>query len=238
MPASPDSRSRRRFLRLGVRWLIVVVLAIGAGLGWTVRSAHVQREAVAAIQEAGGMVYYDVRWSSGKNVPAGEPWAPRWLVKLIGVDYFGRVTVVWFPGHTDLEVLPVGRLTGLERLNLGDSTVSDAGIAHLNGLSDLCLLFLQRTKVTDAGLSHLRRLTQLEWLDLSHTRVTDAGLAHLEPMTRLTRLNLEDTPVTDAGLSHLRRLTSLEALYVRSTQVTDAGVRDLERALPSLTIIH
>ena len=52
--AKPVSRPWRRFLRFSVRGMIVVVLVIGGWLGWLVRSARIQREAVAAIEEAGG----------------------------------------------------------------------------------------------------------------------------------------------------------------------------------------
>ncbi len=45
------ARPWRRFVRLSVRGLIVLVLVIGAGLGWMVRQAHIQREAVAAIRK-------------------------------------------------------------------------------------------------------------------------------------------------------------------------------------------
>lgn len=46
----------QRLLRPSVRGLIVLVLVVGAGLGWLVRCAQIQREAVAAIQNAGGLV--------------------------------------------------------------------------------------------------------------------------------------------------------------------------------------
>ncbi len=60
---NPVSRPRRRFLRFSVRGLIVLVLVIGAWLGWMVRSARIQREAVAAIENAGGEVLYDREWT-------------------------------------------------------------------------------------------------------------------------------------------------------------------------------
>jgi hypothetical protein len=46
------------YVRISVRALIVAVLVIGAGLGWLVRRSHVQRDAVAAISRAGGLVEY------------------------------------------------------------------------------------------------------------------------------------------------------------------------------------
>jgi hypothetical protein len=65
MPVVPAAHTWRRFLRFSVRGLIVFVIVVGAGLGWFVRQAHVQRDAVAAIEEAGGSVRYDWELSDG-----------------------------------------------------------------------------------------------------------------------------------------------------------------------------
>src|SRR5690242_20006223 len=94
--AKPVSRPWRRFLRLSVRGIIVVVLLVGAWLGWIVRSARVQHEAVAAIEKAGCMRFYEWEWRAGKPVTGGKPWAPAWLVDLVGVDFFGNVVAVTF----------------------------------------------------------------------------------------------------------------------------------------------
>ena len=37
---------------------------------------------------------YDWQWKNGDFDPLGEPWAPKWLVDRIGVDYFGHVVRV------------------------------------------------------------------------------------------------------------------------------------------------
>ena len=58
--ANPASRPWRRFLRFSVRGMILLVLAVGAALGWTVRQAHRQRDAVATIKTAGGQIDYAI----------------------------------------------------------------------------------------------------------------------------------------------------------------------------------
>jgi hypothetical protein len=63
MPAYPTASCWRRYLRFSVRGLIAVVLLFGVGLGWIVRQAHIQRDAVAAIKWA-GVVHYDWEWHS------------------------------------------------------------------------------------------------------------------------------------------------------------------------------
>ena len=69
--SKPASRRWRRYLRFSVRGLIVVVLVVGGWLGWIVRGARIQREAVAAITRAGGRVAYDWERRDGKDIPGG-----------------------------------------------------------------------------------------------------------------------------------------------------------------------
>jgi hypothetical protein len=61
----------RRYLRFSARGLIVLVLLIGGGLGWvvrSVRSARIQRGAVAAIVRGGGSVKYNWEWPDGNDI--------------------------------------------------------------------------------------------------------------------------------------------------------------------------
>ncbi len=243
MPDQALSKSRRRWLRTSVRGLIVLVLVIGAGLGWIVRSAKIQREAVAAITTAGGWVKYDWEWSNRKSISGGKPWAPRWLVDLVGVDYFGHVTAVGLPGAPVATIAQVGHLTRLQNFAIYSSSnpyaepnLNDAGLAELKGMSDLALLGLGFTHVTDAGLTHLKALTSLASLDLGFTQVSDAGLAHLKELKNLTGLNLIRTRVTDAGLAHLKGLNNLSSLRLTHTQITDAGLAHL-MSLTKLSVL-
>ena len=73
MNAEPTRGPWWRRARLSVRGLIILVLVIGGGLGWVVRSAQLQREAVAAIQRAGGRVKYDWEWKSRSPIHNGRP---------------------------------------------------------------------------------------------------------------------------------------------------------------------
>ena len=115
--------------------------------------------------------------------------------------------------------------------------VTDAGLKHLKGLSNLRHLGLG-SQVTDAGLKHLKGLTKLRELYLSGTQVTDAGLEHLKGLTGLNHLNLDNTKVTDAGLEHLKGLSNLRSLSLGRTPVTGAGVNELKKALPKCHVTH
>jgi hypothetical protein len=171
----PISRPWWGYVQFSVRGLIVLVLAIGGGLGWIIRGARVQREAVAAIQKAGGSVWYDWEWKDGRPLPNGSPWVPTWLVERLGVDYVGHVAAVhldrgilWgiFRDRRDLNptMAYVGQLSRLEWLTLHASSVTDALLANLKGLTNLRTLILGSTDVGDAGLAHVAHFGRLELL--------------------------------------------------------------------------
>ena len=144
--AKPIPCPRQRYLRFSVRKTIVLVLVIGACLGWIARSARIQREYVAAIRNAGGAVAYGSEEEEFSHPVDGPWWAPGWLVALVGTDFFGHITAVGLTLFSNLDVL-----------NLKNTEVSDAGLTHLKGLSKLTTLCLERTQVTDAGAKELMR---------------------------------------------------------------------------------
>jgi Leucine Rich repeat len=248
--SKPASRRWRRYLRFSVRGLIVVVLVVGGWLGWIVRGARIQREAVAAITRAGGRVAYDWERRDGKDIPGGAPWAPRRIVDQAGVDYFGRASFVSLPmffartrnpeifgevtNDNDLVMAHVGCLVTLLELDI--PSVSDAGLATVNGLCRLKILRCSGACITDAGLAHLKDLPQLSTLELSDNQITDSGMLHLRMLTELTELGIGNTHITDAGLAHLRVLTKLKELKLSRTQVTDAGMVCL-KGLTNLLIL-
>ena len=79
----------------------------------------------------------------------------------------------------------------VEFLIIGDQ-VTDAGLAHLAGLTALEFLHLGGTQVTDAGLVHLAGLTALEYLNLSRTQVTDVGVAELQTALPSCRIETQE----------------------------------------------
>jgi len=92
-------------------------------------------------------------------------------------------------------------------------------------------LDLGGTSVTDAGLAALAPMHRLERLHLDQTRVTDNGLARLSHLRQIEYLNLRGTAVTDKGLAALRALPRLRSLYVWQTAVTPAAAQALGESL-------
>jgi hypothetical protein len=219
-----------RYLRLSVRGLMLVVLAVGGCLGWWMHLAHVQRQAVAAIRAAGGSISYE--W----YVP-GDPSKPgwrRWVAEHVDVDLTSNVVYARLsPRCGEAELAQVAKFDHLEHLYADGANVTDASMPSLGRLTRLRFLDLENCPITDSALVHLEALTRLEFLSLERTPVTDAGLVHLKGLTNLRVLQLAGAQVADAGLASLERLASLEDLTLARTKVGDAGLAHLTR-LPRL----
>ncbi len=237
MSMNPSSNKRRSYVRISVRALMVLVLFAGGWMGWLVRSARVQRAAVAAIQRVNGYVEYEWDFTNPNRKPSPRSWWPKWLVDSLGVDYFFNIVAVDLDDRaTDLELVHVGNLTRLRSLQLSQSEVTDSGLAYLQGLTSLKRLTLKSTGVTDAGLAHLKGLTSLEEIRLQATGCSDAGLAHLSALPRLKILGLANTRVTAAGLARLKAASRLEQVIISGTRVTDDDLAHLE-GLKSLRLL-
>jgi hypothetical protein len=83
---TPNRRHWQRYLRLTLRSLIDLILLVGAGLGWIIRRAHIQRDAVHAIEKIGGSVWYDHQTSLTGLASSDLAW-PKWLIDHVGVAY-------------------------------------------------------------------------------------------------------------------------------------------------------
>ena len=136
------------------------------------------------------------------------------------------------PGNPVVEVNFQASTTG--------RTIRDADLVHLKGLPRLKVLYLGHvTDTTDAGLAHLAGVTSLEKLSLPDTRITDRGLAHLRGLTKLASLGFPFCKgVTDRGLVYLFDLKRLKDVNIAGTRVTERGVAALRKALPEAYIIY
>jgi hypothetical protein len=213
--ADRSIKPRRRWrLAVTVRLLMVVVFVLSLLLGWRVNRAHTQREVVAAIRQSGGGVRYDYEFNGDEFLVDAKPWAPAWLRRLIGDEYFQEVVEA--------------HLGGLEVKQAGPQARATALIA-LKRLDRLRRIWLYSYGFADAELAHLKPLDRLQSLSLRHCDTfTEESLAFLEGFHQLRELDLQGTPVRDAGLVHLRGLDQLEELDLSHTAITDAGLANLE----------
>jgi hypothetical protein len=78
-----------------------------------------------------------------------------------------------------VELQPAAAAKARWRKVVPEMSTTDAGLAHLEGLTQLRFLILENMPITDAGLPHLAGLTKLEFVSLKGTKATPAGIAKL-----------------------------------------------------------
>lgn len=94
----------------------------------------------------------------------------------------------------------------LEELDLTATPITDLELQQMVGLSGLKRLTLVDTNVTDAGLKAiLKDAKKLEYLDLRGTRVTDAIVDDLVTLSQLKSVELDQGAFSTEAYKHLRR---------------------------------
>lgn len=127
------------------------------------------------------------------------------LVRLKALTKLEVLSVSYIP-VTDVRLLHLKGVIQVQELGPAKIRMSNRPV-HLKELTELqCQCVSDNTKVTDAGLVHLQALTQLQSLHLSGSQVTDAGLEHLKGLTNLQELHLQNTTVTDEGVKKLQQV--------------------------------
>ncbi len=117
----------------------------------------------------------------------------------------------------------------IEWLDLGGTSVTDAGLAALGAMHHLVRLHLDQCPVTDSGLAALKGLKRIEYLNLRATAVTDRGIGVLSALPRLRSLYVWQTAVTPAAMKALgdtltnqRKISRMEAEQAELARQIDA----------------
>jgi hypothetical protein len=242
-------------LRFSLRGLLIVVTVLCVALAWRLHRATLQHEAVQAIRDAGGWVYYDYQRYEPETCQFDKeatPWEPEWLQSHVGVDFFHDVTAVNMSFHgngivrrderaPDPDIAPhLAHLPRLRFLGLTPGACNDDGMRYVGQLRSLeVLLFWDAPHITDAGAAHLTNMPSLRCLGMGSSQVGDRGLATIARLPRLDDLSMQCNNVTDAGLAALAGNPRLTDLWIggrekRPSKITNAGVLQLAR-LPALT---
>jgi Leucine Rich repeat len=254
MSVEPVSAPRRRFLRFSVRGLIVLVLVIGAWLGWIVRSARIQREAAMAVAKAGGEVHFDWEWKDGTTLPGGKPWVPEWLVDVFGADYFGHIAHVSFATigqnaqrrrELNAKVEEMQRELNAEfeekqrELSELRAQVHGKRASFVGSLTPAEERVIQtvwsrpeptRIATMDSGplIPLLKGLNKLSHLDLRGNDLSGESLGFFEELTSLVFLDLGGTVMTGSQFAHLKGLKRLSELHLDSTSISDSDLMNLK----------
>jgi hypothetical protein len=264
---SPLSRSapRRRWFRISLRTMLLLLTLLCIWLGVKVNQARRQKEAIAALRSIHqNVVLYHQQRDGGYPDFAAEHPAPAWLRQITGDDFFQRVRGIGGgnAAFTDEFAPHLSAFDDLTWLRIGDSPASDEVLCQIGDLSSLETVQFIKTPVGDRFMERLASARKLQHLTLDHTRVTDDGLkrlSHLQQLQSVQLINspiendglrglsnsrnlqalvIADLPIDDEGVEHLPNLSLVTQLELRNVNVTDAGLRNLNtgRALADLNV--
>lgn len=125
----------------------------------------------------------------------------------------------------------------LERLDVGDCGIDDAGVASIALLPNIKFLDLDRCRATDVGLAALQSCHELQYLSLlfSHD-VGDGSLGMIAALPKLATLTLNSDNLTDAGARKILGSRSLQKASIYGKRVdpdTSRSIKEhFERAGP------
>lgn len=148
-------RPKRRWFQYNLRSLLILTTVAAALFGvharWSYK-ARQQQKALSALTPAGISVFYDFqieRIDIQSSFPIRRasvrpPLWPRWLVNVMGVDYFGTVFEVDLYGMsvTDESLQPLEQLPALKYVFIDHSQVTDAGVARLQKALPNCKIIV------------------------------------------------------------------------------------------------
>ena len=132
---------RWRF-QFSIRLLLALVVVVAILCSWLAvekEQARRQRLAVEAIRKVSGCADYSLRVDpSFTTVLTGETPRSRWPGNLLEPDFFSDVSGVTFRNKhiTDVELVQLKEIRGLQWLDLACTNVTDAGLEPLRGLEN------------------------------------------------------------------------------------------------------
>ena len=258
-----DNKPKARWRTISLRGLLLLIVVIALWLGWIANKARQQREAVAALQEFGGFLHYDwefvngpvkvpegnLVWTPtwGKFTPGRKPWAPDWLRRPMGDEYFQSIAHVSLcvditkqraeaisvnMDPADDALRKLATQTSVRTLQLGGEQVTDENLSYVGQMTGLEELEISwGFHLTDKAFGHLRRLKRLRILEIGDSKMTDASLAVIGELKNLEELRLGGVGFSDRGLGYLEGLTRLKQLCFNedgAKQITDAGLESLK----------
>ncbi len=188
-PSSSGARPRRRWLRFGLRSLLIFVSLCGVVFYWATSKRNYyrfQKQVCADVRRLGG---------DAKVEPVQDP--PRWLK--------------WLAAQEDL---PLEDVVELQWRGTSDEVSVSPMMRRVSELKALRKLDVDQFPLTDDDLAPLARLHNLESVSLGMAHMNGSGLAYLRNSPKLAELHFDDEHgyATDDGIASLNQLSSLETL--------------------------
>ncbi len=212
------ARPRRRWFRVNLRGLMILVLVVAGLIAWPITIIHRQREAIHAVREARGFIEWDyeidaISPGGGRPAVKPEPHAPRWVRRLLGDELFQNARRVYLGPLASTDVLSMlPRFGQVQFMNIKGPAGPGPGSNVFHAMPRLEYLEVEGPWVTDAVLADVAEARSLIQLTLVSPAITDAGVERLASLGKMLTLTITLNPTaTDAGLA--RAVAGMPQLY-------------------------
>jgi Leucine-rich repeat (LRR) protein len=237
----PPSPSRRRWFRISLRTVLILLTLLCIWLGVKVNQARRQKEAIAALKSIGALIGFHHHYDDQGNLDhRADPPGPAWLRQITGDDFFqrvysvsgnrvlsGRLEITETTTFTDEHAAHLSAFDDLVWLSIDNSPASDEALSQIGDTDDLVVAQFFNTPVGDKFVRRLTRARQLELLILENTQVTGDGLGRLSNLREVKRLILSNSPIGNDGLRGVSNMTGLTELQLANLPIDDAGMAHL-----------
>lgn len=206
----------RRWLRFGIRGILVLMVLVAAPLAWKVNQVRAQRRILATMETSRVQARYDydVEYFREDSLRPGDPSSPGplWLHSLLGEDFFADVAEINFSQVQGAHDEIVSLVPALPRVEC---------VSHY--------------ELTDPGLEHLARAPSIRKLVIGGS-FTRAGFAQLATLGKLEYLVMSSHPnlTDDEMVTTLGTCKTLKHLYIETVTLND--LRRLRESLPGCEV--
>ena len=232
----------RRYLRFGLRTLLIAVTIVALAGGWLAERRHRRQAAIRSIAAAGGGLSSEHSWQTMQTAFL-PPTSPRarvrrpWREILFGEQYRG----VDFTDGKPLagETLDaVAAISEVKLLSFHGGVLYDDHTQRLADLRQVETFIASGSPLTDRTAEVVAGWPELKWLELNDTQLTDAAIPHLIKLQKLEVLRIQGTRITDRGFAQLAALKNLKDLTIgdspnRPMPVSLQCRDELQRTLPN-----
>ncbi len=208
-------------------WLVLMIWMVGASQG--------RQAAVEALEQLGAQVQHDGFY--GYSVSMREEITEQFVDEVANIGQL-RVLDIRRTPISDDHLRRLQGVVLRDIAILYQTGISDSGLKYLNGLRHFANLPLERlylgaTRITDAGLKTIATWPPLSHLYIGGTQISDDGLKHLAS-TAIATLDIHDCDLTDNAIVHLARISELHSIWIWGTQIDQAK---LAAALPNCQLV-
>ncbi|HEY9791207.1 MAG TPA: protein kinase [Candidatus Obscuribacterales bacterium] len=144
-------------------------------------------------------------------------------------DRLKRLDVASLNGNNLSDAMLDHVASGVEWLGVGDTNITDAGLAKMSRFRDLKGLWAGRLKITRRGIESIGKLSSLEMLEVGGNSLADGDFSGLSRLKKIGTLNVDRTHAGDDFYQALKGMHRLTYLSMRSTLIGKHGLEKLAR---------